>query len=377
MIELAGLRIAFIAGTLGQGGAERQLYYILGALRESGVAVRLLCLTRGEYWERRIRALGVPVAWAGASEWKAARLYRIIATLAEDSPDLIQSHHFYTNLYAEAAARALGALSVGAIRNDALSEVRANGRILGRLSLRTPQWIAANSSAGIQNAIELGVPSGRIRLLSNVVDTEQFSPPTVGRDSNVGQRAVRILAVGRLERQKRFDRLLGLLAQLRSRTTSRFVARIVGGGSLGSELEAQANAFGLTPGTLQFQPPTAEMASFYRTADVLVLTSDWEGTPNVVLEAMASGLPVMATKVGGVADLIQHGLTGLLAAPDDERGMLENLSALVESARLRNQLGASARDFVVANHSMEGLPRQLRSFYGSIAGRPGFGWQTP
>ena len=328
--------------------------------------MRLLCLTRGEYWEPRIRRLGVPITWAGVPPWRVARLYRIVSALAEDTPDLIQSHHFYTNLYAAAAARTLGAVGVGAVRNDAISEVRANGPVLGRLSLRSPRWIAANSGPGVRNAVSLGVPSGRIRLLPNVVDIEQFSPPPAGRDRSDGQDVVRILAVGRLERQKRFDRLLALLARLRSRSSARFVARIVGNGSLRPQLEAQAVALGLAPGTVEFQPSTEEIPLLYRMSDVLVLTSDWEGTPNVVLEAMASGLPVAATDVGGVADLVRHGVTGLLAAPEDEGHLLENLAALVENANFRAELGANARDFVVAHHSLAGLPALLGSFYGSL-----------
>lgn len=369
MTDLAQLNIAFVAGTLGQGGAERQLFYILEALRDQGAAVRLLCLTCGEYWERQIRELGVPVTCVGSTHWKAARLCRIISTLAEDPPQLIQSQHFYVNLYVAAAAQTLGILSIGAVRNDAISEVSANGRVLGRFSLRSPRWIAANSGAGIRNAISLGVPAARIRLLPNVVDTEQFAPPTVGCGRYARQGVVKILAVGRLERQKRFDRLLGLLAQLSNRCTSRFAAQIVGAGSLRSELEDQAKALGFASGILEFLPPTVAMPDLYRGADALVLTSDWEGTPNVVLEAMASGLPVAATNVGGVADLVRQGVTGLLADPSDERLMLEHMAALVDGATLRSELGANARAFVVAHHSLERLPERLRDFYSSLSER--------
>src|SRR5882762_5849080 len=174
MHKLANLKVCFIAGTLGQGGAERQLYYILRALHQSGASARLLCLTRGEFWEQKIRELGLSVTWVGQRGSKLLRLSRIVAALREQRPDVLQSQHFYTNLYAVAAARALGLREVGAIRCDGTSEVRDHGVVGGYLSLRAPRVMAVNSRAAIQNAIALGAVAERLCLLPNVVDTDHF-----------------------------------------------------------------------------------------------------------------------------------------------------------------------------------------------------------
>src|SRR5215510_2403397 len=107
MLDLPKLNICFVAGTLGQGGAERQLYYMLRELRENGATPRLLSLTRGEFWESRISELGVPITWIGESPSRLKRLSKIIATLRAEPPDVLQSQHFYTNLYVAGAARAL------------------------------------------------------------------------------------------------------------------------------------------------------------------------------------------------------------------------------------------------------------------------------
>ncbi len=96
--DLEDLRVAFIVGTLGQGGAERQLYYILEALRASGARPRVLCLTHGEFWEDRIRALGVDVRWVGMSSSRLARLRAIVLDIRREPVAVIQSQHFYTNV---------------------------------------------------------------------------------------------------------------------------------------------------------------------------------------------------------------------------------------------------------------------------------------
>ena len=121
-----GLRICFLAGTLGQGGAERQLYYMLEELQQAGLRVTLLCLTQGEFWERRITELGVRCVWVGQKQSRLWRLFRIFQELRQERPDIVQSQHFYTNLYAAVAGRILGLPTIGAIRSDVFGEVRDN-----------------------------------------------------------------------------------------------------------------------------------------------------------------------------------------------------------------------------------------------------------
>ena len=309
--DLSKLKICFLAGTLGHGGAERQLYYILRELRNSAVQVRLFCLTRGEYWEEKIRALGVPVIWVGQSSSRLLRLARICSELRKDPPQIVQSQHFYTNLYAAAAARLLGLREIGAIRSDVWSEIRQNGRLLGPLSLRGPRVIAANSIAAIRTAVAQGIALQRVCLLNNVVDIEQFHPPK-DRHSTV----FRILTVGRMCTPKRYDRLLDVIAELQRRLPRAVKTILVGDGPLRSELEGQAAQLGLLPDAVRFHGADDNLLHFYNNADVLLLTSDYEGTPNVVLEAMACGLPVVATRVGGISEIVQEGVTGLLAKPE-------------------------------------------------------------
>lgn len=358
MRELKGLHVTFIVGTLGQGGAERQLFYTVKTMLEHKACPQVLCLTKGEFWERKIQALGVPVIWVGQSPSRLIRLIKIVRELRRKPVDIIQSQHFYTNLYAVAAARILGAREIGAIRNDSFSEVRANGLWFGRLSLRVPRLIVANSKQGIQNAISLGVPPERLFLLPNVVDTEHFQP-----SKQRHTRQVRLLSVGRLVQQKRVDRFLTVLAKVRSVAKVPVLGIIVGDGPLRPSLEQQAKALGLLPEVVDFRGQFPDMRLIYQEADILVLTSDHEGMPNVVLEAMASGLPVVATRVGGVPEVVQDGLTGYLVSPHDEDSMVEALLRLIHQPSLRAEMGRSGRAYVEQYHSLQRLPLWLQGLY--------------
>jgi glycosyltransferase involved in cell wall biosynthesis len=361
--SLEGLRIAFIAGTLGQGGAERQLVYIAGALVKAGARVRVLCLTRNEFWEPELARMGTPVQWVGQRPWRWWRALRIAAELRSERPDVVQSQHFYTNLYAATAARAIGAHEIGAIRNDVVSEVRANGFLLGRMSLRWPRMLAANSAAAIRTAVALGVPPDRLALLPNVVDTSHFFP-----GSPSGGRTVRLLAAGRLVPQKRMDRFLSLVATLR-RNGEPVRGVIAGDGPLMGELRASAAGLGLSADAIEFRGVVPDLAPLYREADIFVLSSDHEGTPNVVLEAMSAGLPVIASRVGGVEDLIRDGETGLLAPTGDGPALLQAAAKLTRSSEARRRIGACARAFVEARHSPAALQLHLCRLYGRALAR--------
>jgi glycosyltransferase involved in cell wall biosynthesis len=218
--------------------------------------------------------------------------------------------------------------------------------------------IAANSQAAIRYATEHGVRPERLYFLPNVVDTKQMKP--VARR---GEHPVRLITVGSLIQCKRFDRFLSILARLRSEVDRPVSGVIIGAGPLREQLEKQAGALGLLPSTLQFRGSVSDVASVYQEADICVLTSDYEGTPNVLLEAMASGLPVVATKVGGVPEIVRQGKNGFVVEPGDETSLCAALVRLINDSRLRMQMGRDARAYVEANHSLDRLPIMLHGLY--------------
>ena len=358
-VDFSGLKICFIAGTLAKGGAERQLYYMLRALRQNGGCPRVLCFRSGEYWEGAIRQLGVPVICVGRS--RIGRIRQIVRELRDDPPDILQSAHFYTNGYTQIAARLLGVPEIGAIRCDLVSEVSGNHPWLRRISLSTLRTVAANSRAAIRSAERFGLSPGSLRLLPNVVDTSHFRPRSTRTSGEVV-----LLGAGRLNAQKRFDRLLRITARVKKTVDPRVRALIAGDGPLRTELEATALDLGFADGEVEFAGHIEDMQALYQDADIFVLTSAYEGTPNVVLEAMASALPVVSTRVGDVPDIITDGVTGYLADADDEDRIAACVEQLLRRPELRETVGRAARECVTACHSVQNLPGYLGSLYGAV-----------
>ena len=357
MVKLQELKVAFIAGTLGQGGAERQLYYMLHALKAQGSQICLLSLTRGEFWEARIKALEVPIFWVGEKGSKMQRLQRMVKVLRRKQPFIVQSQHSFTNLYATAAARLLGAQEIGAIRTDAVHEVAAMG-MMGKLGLKLPRLIAINSRAALEKANQLGADVQRLHLLPNVTDTSYFTPFERSQ-----REFVTLATVGRLIPQKRIDRFLHILAHLQKVINVPVKGIVAGDGPLCGVLESEAATLGLLPHTVQFLGVVPDVRPIYQQADIFLLTSDWEGTPNVILEAMATALPVVASNVGGVSDLVQDKQTGYLFPPDKELIALEKVKTLVENPRLRKGMGQRARQFVEQHYCWQRLPNYLNQLY--------------
>ncbi|MBL9168120.1 MAG: glycosyltransferase [Verrucomicrobiales bacterium] len=357
-MQLSSLKICILAAGLGRGGAERQLYYLLSALQQSGAAVRLLSFTSNDFWEGRIRELGVPITPLVERPSKLGRLMSLVKILRRESPDVFQSQHFYTGAYVGLVSRLLGIPGIGALRSNGVMEVKDSGSVAGWLSLRGPKIIAANSKQAIRYAESSGLRSDRLFFLPNVVDTSVLRPA----DSPSGG-PIRLVAVGTLHQCKRFDRFLEILARLRGSVGDRVTGLIVGDGPLRGQLEEQASRLGLMPGGVEFRGSVSNVAPVFREAQIAVLTSEYEGTPNVLLEAMATGLPVVASRVGGVPEIVVEGQNGFLVEAEDLGGFVNQLTRLIQEPSLRTHMGNTARAYVESHHSLNALPPKLTALY--------------
>ena len=128
------------------------------------------------------------------------------------------------------------------------------------------------------------------------------------------------------------------------------------------DLERQADALGLRE-QVTFHCEQQDVTPLYGNADVFLLTSDYEGSPNVVMEAAASGLPVVASRVGDVERLVDHGLSGFLFQPEDEESAGQSLTQLARDVELRQRMGTQARKKMDCEWSLSTLAPRLEQLY--------------
>jgi len=210
-------------------------------------------------------------------------------------------------------------------------------------TLRSARFSAGVSRQLVDELVRLGAPRARAVLLPNGVDRGIFHPGDRGEARRAlglpeGDRV--LLFVGLLEPHKGLRELCEALAAVQAGSTVPVHLAVVGDGPLRGELQARAQASGGASGRviLAGLQDLAGVARYLAAADVLVLPSWAEGTPNVVLEALAAGRPVVASRVGGIPDVVAEGVTGVLVTPRDAgdlaRGLREALSRRWDEAVL-------------------------------------------
>jgi glycosyltransferase involved in cell wall biosynthesis len=216
----------------------------------------------------------------------------------------------------------------------------------------------------------IGTPAGRVAYLPNGVDCQRFKPARSPADKQALRRELGLpegplaLYAGRFVPEKRLDRLVALWPQVRSTCPGATLA-LVGEGEQLSGLQAIAGAGVLFAGAV------GQVAPYLQAADVFVLPSKTEGLSNALLEAMACGLPTVATRVGGAPDVIFHRQNGWLVPPESPGSLLEALACLLGDPALRAQLGSQARASMETKFSLAVIAERLRRLYDRLLqGRP-------
>ena len=174
-----------------------------------------------------------------------------------------------------------------------------------------------------------------------------------------------VLAAARLYPQKRLDRFLEAI-RLARRSCPQILGVIAGDGELRGELEAHAARLGIVPGGAIFLGQRSDVPCLMKGADIFVLTSDWEGMPNVVQEAMAACLPVVSTKVGAVPDIVIEGKTGHVVEVDDVQGLADHIVGLAMDPVRRKEMGQAGRKRVSTAYSLDRLRVSLERIYHQV-----------
>ena len=203
--------------------------------------------------------------------------------------------------------------------------------------------VVANST-GLQTLAARFAPELKIGVIPNGVDLARFTPATTTRAAG----PVELLFVGRLVHQKGVDVLLAALALLPA--TASFRLTLIGDGDARPALEAQARSLG-TRVVFAGWRDRAALPETYRAADIFVFASRDEGMPNVLLEAMASGLPAVATRIAGNEDLVRDGESGRLVPVDDPAAFAAALAPLLADVEMRARFGRTAREIVERGYS--------------------------
>jgi len=357
------------------GGVERQLAAVVPLLQARGVEPYILT-RRLPGTDRFETVSGAPVYRlpVPGSKPVASLMFTLAALplIARLKPDLIHAHELISPATTAIAARKLfGIPVVATVHGSGLSSdvLRLKRRFLGKTRLRfLCREIAAFCviSAVIDGELAAeGVPVQKRIQIPNGVNTERFAPLAPAQIIALRSRldlpadARVVVFVGRLVPEKRVDLLTGIWSSVRE-TVPRALLLIVGSGSEEVELKQRAE-----DGIL-FLGSQADVTPYLQAADLFVLPSAAEGLSLALLEALACGLPVIATSVGGNPEVIHHLETGWLTPPDDPLALTEAIVTLLEDEKLQSRLRENARAHVVQNYSLAKMADRLVDLYRQV-----------
>lgn len=367
------IKIIYLIGQLGLGGSERQLYLLLKHMDKTRFEPHVVVFNPSANYtlDDDLRRAGVSVhAIPPATRSIPARmvwLYRFFRGLR---PHIVHSWSIHDNAYAGLVGWLAGVpMRLGSVRGSIASpDFQAFPSLIQWIILRGVQSLVVNSTSIVAELSAAGVPAGRIFLLPNCVEADSIGPqaelpvnfPTFGRIVGL---------VANLRREKNHLLFVRALAQLLPEFPDLFGVMVgqpvrASDPDVPEQIQAEIERLGVGERIrlVGFHPhPPALLPRF----EIFCLPSDFEGTPNAVLEAMAAGLPVVATRVGGIPQVIEHGVSGLLVEPRDEDALAAALRGLLRDPAKARQMGQAARQRVADELSPAVIVPQLEAYYKS------------
>ena len=361
------MNVLFLTGSLGLGGAEKQLLVWVEMLQaDLGMKVSVACFdeTRLERLQA-LKELGVPVTVAGRDQGAVRRLERVISFARKNRADIVHAFNYYLATSAIVAAGAARGTPVASFQGDGVSDLEGLDAFRRLPALKLVNYFTSNSYEAMARVRPQLRSKALLQYVPNLV-TAPAGETFETRATDGGQGTV-ALVVARLDDNKRVNVFLDALAAARQ-VEPQLTGVVVGDGPSRKGLEEQAARLGLLPGGVEFLGKLPDVWARYAAADIFVHLALSEGTPNVVLEAMTAGLPVVATAAGDVGRIVQPEHNGLLVPFDDAPAVTHCLVELARSPQLRARLGLQGRLDVQTSFGSMQVRDSLERFYSAVRG---------
>ena len=366
-------RIAYVIGELGKGGAEYQLHELLRHLDRARFTPSVFALAGGGYWADRIRALDVPVAEIprGGSV-DLSRLRRLRAALRAARPDVLHTILWSANVYGRLAAVGLGIPLVLAAERNTIRRPAWQVAVERGLDRMTDGYLVNCEAIAALLVEHEGLSGQKIRVVPNGIDLGTL--PAFGLAREGARRALgfdparRLVAqVGRLAPQKDYPTFFHAAATVAAAHPD-VDFLVVGEGAERPALEALVARLGLAP-RVRFAGLRDDVPALLGAVDVLALTSLYEGFPNVVVEAMATGAVAVATDVGGCRELVLPGETGFLVPPGDPPAVAAAVLRVLGDAELAGRLATAARGRIEREFDVHTMATRTMAAYDALLPR--------
>lgn len=366
-------KVLHVVESLQAGGAERVVAEYAKWHDRSRYVPEVCCVLSSGPFAEPLESAGVPVHVLGRkSRFDLGAMFRLSRIIRRGRFDVVHYHNFAA-LVAGLPASILGRARVVVRTEHNVMRTRAPARhLVSRVAV-----LREDAQIGVSDAVRHShtdwgrIPRGRFVTVRNGIDETRIAPAadraTTRRKLGLPDDAFVCLNIGSLTEQKNRHVLLDAAARLADIEELRVL--IVGSGPEEEELKRRADELGLS-GRVLFLGQRLDIPDLLVASDVFVLSSDWEGLPITILEAMAAGVPCVATAVGGVPEAVMDGVNGLTVEPGDPPALAEGVRRLARDADLRAAFSAAARDTFEQRFRASQMVSQTEALYDlALSGR--------
>jgi glycosyltransferase involved in cell wall biosynthesis len=374
-VDSPPIRVLHIIDHLGLGGAQTLLFDLATTLAKRGrYRASICCLGSPTGLSHEIWAAGTPLTHLNARQESRIQLLftfpRLISIIRKEKVALIHTHLFASNTLGRVAGMLLGLPVVIHEQQNETKVLPIHKKLVDRaLASKAAAIIAVSDSTRAFNIRVKGVDPDKIHTVPNAINLERLRLEAVHRQQmrkslNLPPSAPLVIGVGRLAQQKRFDLWLEAAAGVHQQVPdAQFL--LVGDGPLRHELETQAESLELEQ-VVRFLGAREDVPQLLGASDLFVLSSDYEGLPLALLEALAMGLPAIATAADGSAEVLQGTSAGRLVPTCNVSLLTSTIVDLLQNPQTAQALGSAGRDLVEARYSAEGMAEAVESVYAQV-----------
>lgn len=376
---MTSARILKVVPTLMCGGTENQFMTLGRLLDRSRFDLEFACLRRWGPFVKELADLQIPLEEYQIATFRSvqalAQQARLARHIARRNISIVHAYNFYGNVFAIPPARLVAPVVIASIRDRAPYLTPMQKRVQ-RYACQFADCILVNADAVRDWLIGEGYDASNIVVIRNGVDMSRFDgPPAAARlrsELGLPAEAQLVTVVSRLTRLKGIENFLEATAALKPRyPDARFL--IVGETAPSdrpylTELTTLAERMGVADRVI-FTGLRSDVPAVLGCADVAVMPSLNEALSNVLLESMAAGAPVVATRVGGTPEALHDGETGLLVEPGDSGAIAAAVARLLDDRALATRLGRAARGLIETRFSVEQMVRATENLYMDLLAR--------
>jgi L-malate glycosyltransferase len=356
---MAPLPIAVVMTSFDPGGTERQMTELVRRLDPSRWSVHVACFHARGAWFPRVAEVAASVAEFPVTSFKSPRtarhLWEFASWCRSQRIALVHTTELYSNIFGLPGA-ALAGVPVRIGNRREINPDKSRGQIaMQRAAYTAAHKVIANSRAAAERLLFERVPAHKVAVVANGLDFDRV------QHRQWRPKLRKVVVVANLRAEKGHDVLMDAAVDvLRQFPDAEF--ELVGGGPELEPLLARADARRMSH-AFTFLGHRDDVAARLAQADLFVLPSRSEAFPNAVLEAMAAGLPIVASGVGGILELVDHGTTGLLVPPGEPRPLADAICRLMAEPAYAGQLGDAARGEARARYSFERMVAAFEFIY--------------